>query len=620
MTSMTETGFTLPVKPSMTNSTVAAFLSEAATKRSIAVDTETTGLKMTSVDTALGLSIAYYDDDNKVHSMYFPYEHVDTQYNIDTDLREAIKALIEGAENVIFHHAKFDLPSLETIGIYRTGHFICTMVLAHLINENKPWNGKSLDALSKFYLGESEGKLKMPGFDEYVKAVGWGNVPYVLMRDYATHDTVLTLRLARKLWPMFLAEQPEEVWRRKEKLIRVLIQMSKWGITVDQAKCEALIAEGKIEMEDAVQRLGGVNPASPKQLKELLIDQLGLPVLLWTKPAKGKDPRTHVPQPSFTSAALKEYEELMERQMPNNEIASNILRFRGWQKGVSAFYQAWLDHLSPDGRLRPSYVMHKDPDDGGTVTGRLSCREPNLQQIPRVSDKPWNNQVKKCLVPSPGYVLVEADYSQLELRLATAYAQEASLAAVFREGRDIFTEMSMRLGMTRNDTKTFVYSTQYGAGVNRISTVFGISKAEATRIRENYYATYPGFRRLSERCSVRATASGKIKMWSGRFRHFAKPKDEAHKAMNSLIQGGAADIVESVMIKCFETFVSEDCRLLLQVHDSLVFEVREDQLQHYARLIRDTMTNVNDIFDFKVTFAVDVHYLGGDEVEITDGD
>ena len=214
-------------------------------------------------------------------------------------------------------------------------------------------------------------------------------------------------------------------------------------------------------------------------------------------------------------------------------------------------------------------------------------------------------------------MLVEADYSQLELRLGTAYAKELSLAQVFEEGRDIFTEMSERLNMTRDATKTFVYSTQYGAGINRISSVFKITKSQAEALRQHYYRTYPGFRALSDKASTVAKTVGKVRLWSGRYRHFLKPQEEAHKAMNSLIQGGAADIVESVMIECFEEFVNEDCRLLLQVHDSLVFEIKEDQLQHYAKLIRSTMEGVNEhTHKFGVKFAVDVHYLGGDAVEI----
>ena len=599
------------------------FLNSLRKASTVAIDTETTGLKITTVDHAIGLSVAFLDESRKIQAMYFPYGHVDSVNNIPAWLKHELKEIIEDIPTAVFHHAKFDIPSLESLGINVEGRFICTLVLAHLVNENKPWNGKGLDALAKHYLGPNRGKLKMPGFDEYVASIGWGNVPYFLMKDYATHDAVLTLELAYKLWPLYKAECEDKlkgetsVWDRKQKLIRVLIQMNKWGVAVDTKRCEELIAQGEVAMEEAQKALGGVNPSSPLQLKELLIDRLGLPVLAWTKPAKGKDPAQHVPKPSFTKAVMPDYERLLEEIGDSSDIAANIIKFRGWQKSVSAFYRAWLNHLSPDGRLRPNYVMHKDPDDGGTVTGRLSCREPNLQQIPRITKQPWNKDVKKCLIPAPGYVLVEADYSQLELRLGTAYAKELSLAQVFEEGRDIFTEMSERLNMTRDATKTFVYSTQYGAGINRISSVFKITKSQAEALRQHYYRTYPGFRALSDKASTVAKTVGKVRLWSGRYRHFLKPQEEAHKAMNSLIQGGAADIVESVMIECFEGFVNEDCRLLLQVHDSLVFEIKEDQLQHYAKLIRSTMEGVNEhTHKFGVKFAVDVHYLGGDAVEI----
>ncbi len=595
---------------------ISEFISLARQATVIAVDTETTGLKITTVDHATGLSMAFMHE-NVVYAEYFPFNHVDEYNNIDDDFKQVIKEIIETVDTVVFHHAKFDLPSLETLGIYRTGKFVCTLVLSHLINENKPWNGKSLEALSAYYLGPEYKKAKMPGFDEFVAARGWGAVPYVMMKEYGAQDAVLTLLLIRKLWPLFLEECDASVWNRKQKLIRVLIDMNKRGVRVDVKKCRDLIQEGEQAMREAQNALNGINPASPSQLKELLIDKLGLPVLKWTDPPKGKDPALHVPRPSFTKDVMPDYERLLEEIEGESATAQNILTYRGWQKSVSSFYSAWISLLSPDGRLRPNYVMHKDPEDGGTVTGRLSCREPNLQQIPKVKKSPWNKHVKECFIPADGYVLIEADYSQLELRLGTAYAKEESLKRVFEEGRDIFDEMSVRMGLTRDETKTFVYSTQYGAGINRLMNVFHKSKSEAFRMRQNYYDAYPGFRSFSERASLKAKVSGKVKLWSGRYRHFLKPQEENHKAMNSVIQGGAADVVESVMIRCHEEIVNDDCRLLLQVHDSLVFEIREEFLMEYLRKIKDVMEGVNEyVFNFGVKFAVDIHYFGGEKIGV----
>src|SRR6185437_5333306 len=148
-----------------------------------------------------------------------------------------------------------------------------------------------------------------------------------------------------------------------------------------------------------------------------------------------------------------------------------ILEYRGWSKTTSSNYRPYLALLSPDGRLRPNYKQH------GTLTGRLSCEMPNLQQIPREGSKRWNGQLKKCFITlDPDEMLLEFDYSQLELRLGAAYAKEESLIQVFREGRDIFQEMAEALEMDRQSTKTMNYAIAYGAGVTRISNVLDISR------------------------------------------------------------------------------------------------------------------------------------------------
>lgn len=168
--------------------------------------------------------------------------------------------------------------------------------------------------------------------------------------------------------------------------------------------------------------------------------------------------------------------------------------------------------------------------------------------------------------------------------------------------------MSKQLGMSRHDTKTLVYSMQYGAGEQRIMDAFNVDRAEAKRIRENYFATYPEFRRFNERCTQKVEQTGTIKIWSGRERHFENT-NEAYKAMNSVIQGGAADIVERIMVRCYEELESEDCSMLLQVHDSITFEVRESMVPQYIERIRTVMEDVNAVtgeVNFDVRFAVDV--------------
>ena len=554
----------------------------------IAVDTEATGLSVASrEDKCIGVSIATVVD-GAPYSHYFPFHH-ETGENCRNNVYTLLKELLEGDHTLIFCNAQYDILSLETIGIsVEHTNFMDVPTIAHLINENKPYN-KGLDSLAQFYLKDA-GKHK-DEFLEKQKKIGWPETTWQQMWPYAIQDAELTWRLhqiltAKREW----LDLPENIWTHKRDLIRVLLSMKRYGVRIDVHLAEQYVQKGEIEMA-RIEKSLGINPASPKQMKKLLIDDLGLPVVKQSAKTGA---------PSFDKEAMLTYDSMLEKL--ENPVAKQIKEFRGWQKAVSAAYRPYIDLVGIDGRLRCSYRLH------GTATGRLSCAEPNLQQIPKASDKPWNGKVKECFIPEDGFVLINADFSQLELRLATAYAGEEELKEVFNEGRDIFTEMSKQLGMSRHDTKTLVYSMQYGAGEQRLMNAFGVDKPRAKEIRQNYFTTYPNFRRLNERCTTKVEQSGEIKIWSGRKRHF-EHRNDGYKALNSLIQGGAADIVERIMVQCFKKLEGPECRMLLQVHDSITFEVKESVVPQYIEKIRTTMEDVNAVtgdISFDVRFAVEV--------------
>jgi DNA polymerase-1 len=554
----------------------------------IAVDTEATGLSIADgKDKCIGVSIATVIDGTP-YSHYFPFAHV-VGDNCSSDVLERLKQLLEGDHTLVFCNAQYDILSLETIGInVEHTNFIDVPTVAHLINENKPYN-KGLDSLAQYYLKDS-GKHK-DEFLEKQKKIGWPETTWEQMWPYAVVDAELTWRLWSVLRIMHQWEDlPDEIWPHKQNLIRLLLSMKRHGVRIDVQLAKEYVHKGEQEMAQIEKDLG-INPASPKQMKKLLIDDLGLPVVKNSKLTGA---------PSFDKEAMLTYDSMLEKL--ENPVAKQIKEFRGWQKAVSAAYRPYLDLVGMDGRLRCSYRLH------GTATGRLSCAEPNLQQIPKSSDKPWNGKVKECFIAEDGFVLINADFSQLELRLATAYAGEEELKEVFNEGRDIFTEMSKQLGMSRHETKTLVYSMQYGAGEQRLMNAFGVDKPTAKQIRQNYFDTYPHFRRLNERCTAKVEQTGEIKIWSGRKRRF-EHRNDAYKAMNSLIQGGAADIVERIMVKCFQELEGPECRMLLQVHDSITFEVKESVVPQYMEKIRTTMEDVNAVtgdIDFDVRFAVEV--------------
>ena len=537
---------------------------------------------------------------------YFPFLHKNGP-NLGKDILAQLKELIENTPTVVFHNAKFDIVSLSTIGIIQTGRFYDTMLMAHMVNENVPFSGKSLDSLTKHYLNDS-GKRKSEEFLGFIKVYGWNEIPSFLMHDYAEYDTNLTLRLYEYLQMEWDAQDLEQLWDTEQAFVRLLIRMESHGVRINQALVEGELDRGESRMAEITETLG-LNPSSPKDLTKLLIKDLGLPIVKYTPGSyAGGNPRNELKpederKPSFDKNAMVEYEAMLAAS--DDDRASLILEYRGYQKTISSNYKPYRELLSPDGRLRPNYKVH------GTVTGRMSCEKPNLQQIPRVSDKPWNGSLKQAFIAEPGFTLWEADYSQLELRLAAAYAREESLIEVFNSGRDIFTEMALVAGMSRHDVKTRTYTIQYGGGGRRLAEVFGVSLEEGMRIRDEFFEQYPGFRRMSNNAASKCRQQGFLRLWSNRRRHFIDPQNEAHKAFNSVIQGGAAEIVKHTMLRVSGVANDDDCRMLLQVHDSIVFEIRNGREDHYCPLIQETMEHV--VPDFGVKFAIDVHKWGTED-------
>lgn len=568
-------------------------MSLACKAQFVAIDTETNAEDIRDGrGFALGVSLAYRGLDGEITALYLPFRHRGgANYNYPI-FKESLQKILS-TKSCVFHNAKFDLASLTTFGLdTRATRFYCTMLLAHQVSETEPVS-KSLDSCGKFYLNDPGKRMKGTELEEFIKKFGWGRVKADLMVEYAAYDAHLTLRLFEALWRKVELEGTGENWWHRSRVTRLIMEMEANGILIDTNLCEKMTRMGELEMSRIRNQLGGLNPASPKDLEALLNGTLGLTPI--------KSPKTG--RPSYDKKTMERYEELLSRS--NDRTAQQILAFRGWQKSVSANYEPYVHLLSPDGRLRPNYKLH------GTKTGRLSCESPNLQQIPKEGTKPWNGKMKQCFIPEPGYVLIEADYSQLELRLGAAYAQEVSLLEVFADSdRDVFTEMSKELGMSRNDTKTLTYTIQYGGGVTRIMDVFGVTKQRATAIINNFYETYPGFRKASRYAEHRVFTTGSIKLWSGRYRHFQFPRSEAYKAFNSVIQGGAADIVEHTMLRCWAAGLNNgECRMLLQIHDAIVFEVQKDKLDHYTTIIRQAMEDVTP--DFGVKFRVSIKNFGG---------
>lgn len=561
----------------------------------VALDTETTGLHVFDERAkAIGISYANVSAKDTPRSGYLGFDHA-VGDPCPPELVDMLAYVLEQeGRPLIIQNAQFDIQSLATVGIdIKDQEFYDLPTMACLIDENMP--AKGMDAIAKKF-APYVSKLTEDAWLNNQKKTGWPLTTPERMYAYATNDAEVTF----VSW-LEMIEHPEwralpaSVWEHKQETIRVLLEMRRRGVLLDQEASQYMADWGNERMAELLEELGYSN-LGPKAMSDIFLTKLQYPVI--KRSAK-------TGAPSFDKEVMAEYDEMLEKD--GSDLGKKVMEYRGWQKAVSAGYAAYLEKVSPDGRVRTEYTTHV------TRTGRLSSKEPNLQQIPKESDKqkkPWNWQMKAVFIPTPGYKMWNIDYSQLELRLMAAFAGVPELKQVFIEGRDIFDEMAATLGYPRQDIKTFVYANSYGAGDAKIARSIGCSLAQAKKLRMDYYSAYPQLRIFSRKLESVATRNKKFPLWSGRFRHMPYPR-EAYKSMNSFIQGGGADIVERAMVRVAQEVCNDDCVLLMQVHDAFVFEIREGIEDDYLPRIIDVMCDVDFLIQDRIpsglgiTIAVD---------------
>lgn len=399
-----------------------------------------------------------------------------------------------------------------------------------------------------------------------------------------------------------------KLWPVENKFIRILQGMERRGVRLNQELCAELSAEAHSEMARVTEELG-FDPGSSNALAEFLFETLGLPILARGKPSKSFPNG----RPKMDKERMNEYDSMLDAN--DDPSAKMVLAFRGWQKANSVCYEGYPRLVSVDGRLRPSYKIH------GTKTTRLSCEKPNLQQIPRSSDKPWNGRIKRLFVPDDGFRLIEFDYSTLEFRLAALYANEKDLIDRINAGADfhqITADLIRELAgidITRQEAKTTNFLILYGGGVGKLAWQLHATPEKAQLVWDAYHETFPGFKKVMDSAARTAKNRGYVNLWTGRRRHFNTKwsfdyedgirKEPYHKAFNSLCQGGGAEIVKHAMLRV-DPLNSDSARLLLQVHDSLVWEIREDCVQEVSDRIKSEMERVG----MKINFTVDAHEWG----------
>lgn len=550
----------------------------------IAVDTESNGLDNRFHPDHKTMGISVWAPGWRT-GKYFPFNH---RYgNCEPELLPVFKALIEDPNRpTVYHNAKHDIKALEFFGIKVPDTYYCTMLMTHFLREELM--SKSLDYVSKIYGGDpkNRGKVMQKVIDQF----GWGAIPVEMMTPYASNDAKITGELFEKLLPSFRKEGFDgELWDIEKQFTALISEMEIFGINIDRELSEKEEFIGRIRLEE-IQDLLGLNPASHKDMYELFINRLGLPVLK-TSSKTG--------EPSFDKEVMTEYEMILEqRQDPTARL---VFEWKGWHKTVTSNYRPYLS-LSYNDILHPSYKLH------GTKTSRLSCERPNLQQIPRESPKRWNGKLKRAFVARHSdTVLREYDYSNLEMRLGACYGNDANLLSTFNSGRNLFDDMSAQMGRERNQVKTANYAISYGCGAKKLGLIFGIPKEEAQALLNDYYRAYSGLRTFSKNAQSVARRRGYVKLWTGRRRHFENPEKDAHKAGNSLNQGGGAEIMKRKMLALAPKLDPNECRLVLTVHDSIVAEMDRGKVDKWDKIIKDEMSDVGSLHEGfrKCPFPVD---------------
>lgn len=564
------------------DASIEQFLNEANQHTEICFDTETTGLDANDAE-LVGLSFSF----TPAEAYYVP---------CPAD-QEACKSLLKKFENLfsdetktwIGQNLKYDMLMLKWYGYELKGNTFDTM-LAHYVIE--PDGKRSMDALSAKYLGYEPVHI-----EELIgkKGKGQGNMRDVeieKIKDYAAEDADITLQLKNVFLPQLKTKEVEKVFYEVENpLVKVLTDMEFEGIRIDEnflkEYSKQLEADAKIA-EELVYDCAGVrfNLASPKQLGEVLFEKLKL------------DPKAKKTKTGQYATG----EDVLVKLAVNNKICDDILKFRELTKLKNTYVDALPQMINKKtGRVHTSYAQ------AVAVTGRLSSIDPNLQNIPVRTER--GREIRKAFIPrNEEYILMSADYSQIELRIVAAISGDENMCEAFKTGKDIHTATAAKVfGVEEKDvTKEMRYKAKsvnfgiiYGQGAFGLADNLGISRAEAKEIIDNYKKQFPNIQKYMDDTINFAKETGYVETLMGRKRwlrdinsaNFTVRGFAERNAINSPIQGTAADMIKMAMIKIHAAFKQHNfkSKMLLQVHDELVFDAHKDEVEKIKPVILQCM-------------------------------
>jgi DNA polymerase I len=568
-----------------------AWIAEATAAGVVAMDTETDGLDAMRAN-LVGFSMATAPG----RGCYVPLRHEGVGEQVPIELAIAALAPLLRDHTVlkVFLNAKFDLMMLMRAGAPMAEPVDDVMLMSYA--QEAGAHGHGMDELSQLHLGHTPisydsvtgtGRARLP----------FSQVPLERATPYAAEDADVTLRLWHALQPRLRPNRSLALYEMIERrLVPVLMDMERAGILVDADDLRAMsldFAARMAVMETEIHKLAGdtFNLGSPKQLGEILFDRMGL--------AGGKRMKTGAwGTDSSVLQALAEQ---------GHDLPARILEWRQLAKLKSTYADALVEQINPDtGRVHTSYAM------AIASTGRLSSNDPNLQNIPIRTEE--GSRIRRAFIAPPGHVLVSADYSQIELRLLAHVADIPQLKESFLRGEDIHARTASEVfgvpmegmdSMTRRRAKAINFGIIYGISAFGLGRQLQIPPGEARAYIDAYFARYPGIRGYMERAREEARINSFVLTPFGRRcwvpgiadKNPARRGYAERQAINAPLQGGAADVIKRAMVRLPAALrdVGLSARLLLQVHDELLFEATEAEADATAALARAVMEAAADL-------------------------
>lgn len=551
-------------------------------------DTETTSLNAIDAE-IVGMSFSL-----KPHEAY--YVPVSKEKEEAIAVLNEFKPVFESDNSTkIGQNIKYDLLVLQNYDIQLQGALFDTMLTHYLLEPDKRHN---MDALAENYLNYKTISIETLIGKKGKNQLSMRDVEVEKVAEYAAEDADITLRLKEILEPQLDDKNARYVLEKVESpLIKVLADMEREGVRIDKemlANYSKVIETDVQQLEKDIYNLAGVkfNIASPKQLGEVLFDKLELD-------AKAKKTKT---------GQYKTDEEVLTNLAREHEIAQKIIDFRQLQKLKSTYVDA-LPQLINDrtGRVHTSF------NQAVAATGRLSSTDPNLQNIPIRTDR--GREVRKAFIPrDENHVLLSADYSQIELRIVAAISNDRGMIEDFKKGLDIHTATAAKVfGVSLDDVdrdmrrkaKMVNFGIIYGISAFGLSQRLEIPRKEAASIIESYFIQYPDIKRYMNDTIESAKEKGYVETLLGRRRYLRDINSSNHtvrgfaerNAINAPIQGSAADMIKLAMISIHKQLKEQELqsKMILQVHDELLFDVHQPELETLKPIIKKEMMGAMDL-------------------------